>query len=128
DREKLEWAREHGVVPPEFLVRRVALAERATDIAASCSEESTTRSCCQSKHADRVADPDEPSPSDAKVDRASVRVVLVEALYRCRGIERALQLLSETVVDWGRIAFAPAEPFFLYVIAYGDERSASLSR
>ena len=55
-------------------------------------------------------------------------MILMEALYRCQGIERALRLLSETVVDWGCKDFVPAEPFLLYALGHTDEFSASLPR
>lgn len=128
DQEKLAWAEANGVAPPDFLIQRVARAQAAEGAAASlatcCQTQAKKPSCCSPRREKATAEGatcQQPGTCESEVEGAGVRIVLLDALYRCKGIELAIQLLSETVVDWGRAPLAIMQPFLLYALMNGDE-------
>ena len=101
DQEKLDWAEKNHVLPPEFLVRRVAksktpaskiaLASKATS-PASLATKSTCRCCksCSSKAESKKVEA-------RKVHRSSKTVLLIAAL-KCQGIQLAFSIFSSTII------------------------------
>lgn len=141
DIEKLRWAAENGVTPPDFLVARASRTTTAVTIAAS-KPASGCQSCCGHKNTDS-----EQCEADAKtalsknstagtIDSSSeprqgfiTRIVLLERAAKCCGIELVWTLLSSAVVDTRQLAMTkPDAPFrFLWPIANEWAESASLS-
>lgn len=132
DREKLAWAEANGVAAPAFLIERVDRAQAADGLPgrlATCCQAVPKQSSCCSPRRQSSALPaacKQSEASESAVEGSGVRIVLLDALYRCNGIELAIQLLSETVVDWGRKSIAIMEPFLLYAMVYGNEFGESL--
>lgn len=89
DEEKLAWARENGVTPPEEVVARVAarrgqpnqVAEMSGSCchhtAKSCCDESTSSSCC---HATKPA-------KDSGVSSTEVKFVVALEAAKCSGVQ-----------------------------------------
>jgi hypothetical protein len=144
DSEKLAWANRNGVQPPAFLVARVAKATQLATFADDYpSVESVTLmkepaskrpACCahrqpvakeDSARAITTTKPAEESLSTVDVKKVPVpqgkRVLLWDAIAKCKGIELAAKLLSNTILPRGR-ELACAEPLLLFVSPLLNER------
>lgn len=92
--EKLAWAREHGVIPPAYVLAAVEHADCCQRQAASCC--SAHKSCCE-----KVAqDSERPLTWRKRRDtgkRGAVSIVLLQAL-RCQGLGESWTLLPPTIV------------------------------
>jgi hypothetical protein len=86
DEEKLVWARENHVTPPQFVVDRVA-AKRTTPCSAAAAGCSRCRQTGQSTTAPHQREQASPSP-------ATLQIVWLSAQRRCQGLDSLTMLLS----------------------------------
>jgi hypothetical protein len=126
DEEKLAWAAEHNVKPPDFLVARVksrrgegspAVAQRSccsrrveTKTDSACCTSASSRSCCSSKKIPSSVRTQSRTPGrDAACDRESyrVRVVLIDAYQQCHGIHFFKQLLDSSYLPLDEASAMP---------------------
>lgn len=90
NREKVAWAHEHGVTPPDFVV---AAAEK--------EEQSATQTCCTHHHCEKCAakaaahhdEASSPKQAVAK-DSVKIRLVLVDLARHCRSLPQFWMLVS----------------------------------
>lgn len=129
DVEKLQWAIDHGVKPPDFLVARVG---KALALVASAP---TRPSCCCSKSVGQcVTEQSAPiGSSEIAADEASrpppaMRLVLLEDAARCHGIDLIWSMFNGVTIDTRSAVLARIEPPFLYSLAIGNDRPTSLVR
>ncbi len=117
DKEKLAWAKHHDVIPPAFLVARVARSKGGHVVGASCCTADTAKPmCCENKSV--VAKSVIPK---AKPTVSSVRIVSIAGLHKCSGIEMVMKLLSTSIIAPHWIRAAMPDPMFLYAMLLGDE-------
>ncbi len=137
DTEKLQWAADNGITPPEFLVARAGQADQlkvaASQIAAS------QPACCCCKSADRVprdsactigAAPELSSVKESvEADSASnapVRIVLLQDAAKCRGIDLVWSILSCMNVHAQPPTIGVLAPWFLYTLPVGNDCATSV--
>jgi hypothetical protein len=77
--QKVAWAKQHGVAPPEFVV------------AAAKREACASGSCCAAKHA--------PARPAAKTDQTETTLVTIGSLRKCQGLPPLWVLLGETTLS-----------------------------
>lgn len=145
DSEKLAWAARNGVQPPAFLVARVANASQLVSFAdepLSSSPSLHVRSvatkrpaCCAHRTHATAIKSNEPGVGNQSTEGALVavevknqskansgtRVLLWDAIAKCKGIELAVKLLSNTLVARGGQIACP-EPLLLFVCPLLNER------
>lgn len=152
DSEKLAWAARNGVQPPAFLVARVSRAtslvtfeddasapHNSADVVkvATAQRPRERSSCCdKAKHASPSDDvkltearDDNKSgarqvASDSKSPASTKSVLLWDAVRKCKGIELAVKLISNSLVARGEQKLAP-EPLLLFVSPLFNERLLS---
>jgi len=140
DPEKLAWAEKNGVVPPAFLVQRLG-HRPACDSTAKVLK---SRCCTASKEAPRPTQISPPAINklpalnklpainealalnEALVKRPNVRVVLFEAVNKCRGVELAIRLFSSALVSFQRPVFELPAACFLYAMVVADDAAESV--
>jgi hypothetical protein len=110
-REKLAWARKHGVTPPESVV--AAAAHEAGGSVRPCCRESFSRvdarrehSCCR-LGAPHAASQEASRSPDCSQSR-QVRVVLSDLARQCRGLPSIVMLFADAlpgvaVVEWNPV-------------------------
>ncbi len=132
DAEKLRWASENGVLPPEFLVARVRKAGQLVRLAETPDLTRTSQPCCCCSTSDGAKSPascDVATSQDAAKPKAitsnRLRLVRLEDSARCRGVELAWLILSQATVDLDRKAFTPPEPRLVFLLAVQDEHATS---
>ena len=132
DAEKLRWASENGVSPPEFLVARARKASQSVRLAKSPDSRQASQSCCCCAKSDEAKSPakcDVATSQGAATAKAvtshRLRLVRLEDAARCRGVELAWLLFSQATVDLDREAFTPAEPRLVFLLAMQDEHATS---
>lgn len=101
DEQKLQWAQEHGVQPPRFLVQRVQKkrAVRTSLVlrkpSAACCRKTSKPACCSADDASRA-------PAAGLTKRTGTprsRLVLLSAQSRCQGYSYWFTLLSTALVE-----------------------------
>ncbi len=141
DAEKLHWATENGVTPPEFLVARVAASAPATTLVSIAT--SKPASGCQycsgqeNANAQRCEADAKPAPakeslagqceSSCETEQSVARLVLLESAAKCRGIELVWTLLSSVVIDTRPLALGKPESPFLFLLPITNEWAESAS-
>ncbi|QDS93394.1 hypothetical protein FF011L_21640 [Roseimaritima multifibrata] len=124
DQEKLQWAAENDVVPPEFLVIRVAQAFSASGLveAPKCGSccGGKTATCSQPANADAQADG---TPSDS----SRARLVRLEDAAKCRGIDMIWTLFSNIVVPSSPATLLCVLPMLLFRLQVFDLQAESMS-
>ncbi len=105
DEEKLTWAHEQGVKPPDFLVARVALGTKnsaKSTAAASCCRLSTAKpqvaDCCQQSNSPDCASCVNASScgsQDEEQVEQSIRLLSFRAYAKCRGMNWVWTLLNQ---------------------------------
>lgn len=125
DSEKLQWATDHGVPPPLFLVARVRLASGMTMADGVDPLSKPSASCCSCSNASaRSATCEEPQSisaerSDGDINRT--RLVRLEDAAKCHGIDWLWSLFSSVVVDVRRPLILAAEPMLLFCLRTSDQ-------
>lgn len=141
DSEKLRWARDNGVRPPDFLVAR-----------ASCSSKNTVASCCcaakvslakrpeaQSELDPKpgldtapgseqsiASQPRAPKAASAKESGSPVnRIVLLEDAAKCRGISWSWLTMGTAIVPSIGTDLILRVPFFLYRMNLQNDHASS---
>lgn len=109
DDEKLKWAVEHGVTPPEFVVK------------AARAEHRSPSQCCASKRTPPAAPSGEQTED---VAATAAGVVLLDAYQRCRGLSSLIKILAEPWTEPPRHP-AAAGPELLFLLAVADESPVS---
>lgn len=103
--EKLAWAKRAGVTPPDYVVA-AAGCEAADELRASgagrgdqgepagccVAEKRSCRSCC-----DRSHDKGEAATEAARAHRPGIRIVLLHAALKCRGLTMNVSLLPPSL-------------------------------
>ncbi len=122
DSEKLEWARKHGVEPPEFLVARASKAESG--------ETESVRSCCaKSKSAPKEACGGSVTCEQTVACDASspdgIGIIRWEDAAKCRGIQWIWSLLASALVDQTTTPSRFCDNPFLYLLMVSDVRAAT---
>jgi hypothetical protein len=119
NKEKLAWARAHGVTPPDFVV---AAAEQERDEPAQiCDREEggknvvAERPCCRHKHHD-VAD-NSHDRHDAEKSRPEVKLVVSELARQCSGLPQIILLFSDALPCVAAAQWRPTEALLGYVVA-----------
>ena len=135
DTEKLKWAFENDVSPPEFLIARVGQAK--ANLVKFASHAGPAACCCCSGSASDKTEPScslEPRPQGPHLaktqstDAPSLRIVLLEDAARCHGIDMVWSLLSSVTVDSPSPLVAKLMPPFLYYLLIGNERANSVTQ
>lgn len=143
DLEKLRWAAEHEVTPPDFLLARVAGPIRTNAVASSETSKSVTSCCCisgvklpaklnkvQQVVATVAAMPTktcvtDPNESACTTRPRGSRLVLLESAAKCRGVEFVWTLLSSVVVDIKSWTMPGTDAPFLFLLPVTNERAES---
>jgi hypothetical protein len=119
NKEKLAWARAHGVTPPDFVV---AAAEQEHDEPAQiCDREESgknvvaERPCCRHKHHE-VADSSHDS-HDAEKSGRKVNLVLSDLARQCSGLPQIILLFSDALPCVAAAQWRPTEALLGYVVA-----------
>ena len=123
DVEKLAWASEHNVIPPVFLVERVAKQQ-----AASVAIAGVTKSCCVSHQAccsakQTVVETSETQDADAV---AVMTIVRLEDAAQCRGMQLVWTLLSSMVIGLAQPRNVRPEPLLICWLRVTSDRATSL--
>ena len=122
--QKLAWAKEHGVEPPDFV--RAAAEKEAESAAMSAKPKRCCPHCHQNEPAAQdAAAPAETNPARAKTSPASLRqetskrqaIVLIKAL-QCQGFSGAGVLTSLPAVFPPAVSFSPTAPPAMDAIAF----------
>ena len=124
DREKLAWAVEQGVQPPDFLLARVAQADVSL---ASASTESC--SCCSQASAQcrpPAATPD--AANHLAKDVSSMRLVTLIDAAKCHGIDLIWTLLSSVTLENHSLEVALPQPPLLFTLPLDNESATSTNR
>ncbi|MCO8125123.1 hypothetical protein NHH03_25530 [Stieleria sp. TO1_6] len=129
DAEKLQWAFENDVTPPDFLVQRASAA--ATLVAATEIRLPQPNSCCCSagksncdvspNHSTTLGEPPETDKRSA-----SVRIVLLQDAAKCHGIDLIWSLFSQLVVDDASQSRLTDPAPLLFLITLDDEPAESV--
>ena len=104
--QKLAWAREHGVIPPAFVLaeaEKPACCQRKVARGSCCSArkvatcDRTERSCCEqvAQDSERMLTWRAPRETDK---RGAASIVLLQAL-RCQGLGSSWTLLPPTIIS-----------------------------
>ena len=117
DAEKLRWAAENGVVPPDFLVARFAAS---SGVAASSISQPEEKSCCSRCQKAATVD-----PATKVAESTPLRLVQIESLAKCRGIKLVWTLLSCMNVVAANSVLDLPEPPLLFIFPLIDCRAGS---
>ncbi len=125
DLEKLEWAAQNNVQPPEFLVARAAsVSPTFTLVRTSSAKSSTSACCCCSKPSASTCDsPESPAQETTQATRSGL--VRFEDAARCRGIELLWSLFSQVLVQQPQLCAVQADLRLLFCVAIQDDRHFS---
>ncbi|WP_146515711.1 hypothetical protein [Rubripirellula amarantea] len=114
DREKLQWAAEHQVTPPAFLVAR---ANQVTAQTEACDLSTPKCCCCQAKpdvatvsEPASASQPASATKSASDVSEHAMASVLVWKAFECRGLQSLWSMLSCVVVSMHPAATASSPP------------------
>ncbi|MCO8121934.1 hypothetical protein NHH03_09320 [Stieleria sp. TO1_6] len=120
DAEKIRWAQRNDVVPPDFLVARWQASSTPTD--------SSTSSCCA--RCNTQADRDELPAAAAKAESGSggPRLLLLQRVAKCRGLEIVWTLLSNSIVDTVDHTLANPQPPLFGILSFLNESANSRSQ
>lgn len=129
DIEKLQWADEHGVKAPDFLIARAAdsPAAKATSTPKTCchceatADRTTVKTTCETN---MVSHKDETSSETERV--SAMRWVRLEDAAKCRGMKFVWTLLSSVMVETRSLTAIPIRPPFLYQLPLDDELAVSV--
>jgi hypothetical protein len=118
NKEKLAWARAHGVTPPDFVV---AAAEQEQDETAQiCDREEGGKSvvaehaCCRHKHR-QIADSSH-DRHDAEKSGPKVNLVLSDLARQCSGLPQIILLFSDALPCVAAAQWRPTEALLGYVV------------
>ncbi|MDV6030759.1 MAG: hypothetical protein F9B45_11810 [Phycisphaera sp. RhM] len=136
DEEKLQWAYDHHVRPPAFLVARVNRPSAKTAAVEATRDRPKSTSCCcftqstaqcatdqcatdlgESYRIDDVGT-DQPSPA-----LPIARILRFEDAAKCHGIDLVWTLLSSVVVESQTPAILIPLPPLLYCLILGNDRA-----
>jgi hypothetical protein len=125
NKEKLAWARAHGVTPPDFVV---AAAAQEDDQPAQlcggteCGESAVgahekERACCRSRHNHHDVAADDATRDHGKTDKteAKVKLVLSDFARQCSGLPQIILLFSDALPCAVSAQWKPAEALVGYV-------------
>lgn len=133
DAEKLQWAADHGVDAPAFLVQRIQDAGSDVRLLQISPATGKTSACCCCKPSN-VGEPTSPSLTCAvettdgdsapssETTVAPRRMVLLVDAARCRGIELAWSIFGQASVDTGKTLFVAPLPPVVSILAVEDDR------
>lgn len=131
DAEKLDWAAEHGVEPPAFLVARVASSGRlhASSLPKLGARSRNFNCCragatCERKH-DSQSITDTQVSLDDQDALETLRIVRLEDAAKCRGMTRIWTLLSRIVVDQAPLSRVQEGPHFLHFLVIENDHAVS---
>jgi hypothetical protein len=120
NKEKLAWACENGVTPPDFVV---AAAEQENEGTTQvCEREEggkhavAEHACCRHKHHD-VAKPDSHARHDAEKSQPKVKLVLSDLARQCSGLPQIILLFSNALPSVAAAQWRPSEGLLGYVVA-----------
>lgn len=123
DVEKLAWASEHNVIPPVFLVERVA-KHQTTSIAGAV----VNKSCCSSRQtccSDPSTDAETRTVQDSEA-APLLTMVRLEDAAQCRGMQLVWTLLSSMVIGQSPSKNVRPEPPLIGWLRVTDDRANSL--
>jgi hypothetical protein len=120
NKQKLAWAREHDVTPPDYVVAAAAreendpteVCEHKESEASACCRHEAERPCCRSRHHAEVAAADAPARKAA----AKVKFVLSDMARRCGGMPPVISLLSDALPFVDRPEWKPVERLVGYLV------------
>jgi len=120
NKEKLAWARENGVTPPDYVV---AAAEQESDRPTQvCEREEGGESavaehaCCRHKHHD-VAQRDVHDRHAKERSQPKVKLVLSDLARQCSGLPQIILLFSDALPSVAAAQWRPSEGLLGYVVA-----------
>ena len=120
NKEKLAWACENSVTPPDFVV---AAAEQENDGPTQvCEREEggkhavAEHACCRHKHHD-VAQPDVHDRHAKEGSQPKVRLVLSDLARQCSGLPQIILLFSNALPSVAAAQWRPSEGLLGYVVA-----------
>ncbi|TWU19959.1 hypothetical protein [Allorhodopirellula heiligendammensis] len=131
DIEKLQWAADHNVTPPAFLVARVS-STHGRESLAKLNAKTTDASCCccRGPNADSctiavVTDHTSAESSSPTQTGPSVRLVSLEDAAKCRGISWLWSIFSEVIVAPADRPISDPEPRLLFCLVIANEHASS---
>lgn len=96
NREKVAWAKAHGVTPPAFVVAAAEKEAKSVTLKSCCAAlKQKTKSCCDST-----------SPEAKSI---GLGFVIAQDLRSCKGQTALLMMLTQVVVDLPRLEFELAD-------------------
>jgi hypothetical protein len=122
NKEKLVWARDHGVAPPEFVVAAAAredheptpVCDRGEGCQSAASQHDE-RPCCRSRHSHRdVAASDD--PRNAGKPESQVKLVLTDFARQCSGLPPIVLLFADALPSAACVQWKPLEALVEYMI------------
>lgn len=128
DAEKLQWAKDNDVQPPEFLVARFQKTSHslASTSAGTCC--CGSKSTCGKPLAKSTSDSVATARGEDSNEHSSIRFVSLEDAARCHGIDLLWSILSCITIQLASSDTTGAEPPFLYLLSTADEFAASALR
>jgi hypothetical protein len=141
DTEKLQWAADNHVQPPDFLVARVGPTDRQLANSPVQQVSKPVASCCccakspepTSCETNREAEASAPESDRGKTGTVlnvqhmpTTRLVRLEDAARCHGIDLMWSVFSAVVVETGQPAITLTEPLLLFCLAIGNERTVTV--
>ncbi len=130
DTEKLRWAADNDVTPPDFLVARVAARCDQNPLSTQSSTIASAGCCCNS----REPTCDVATNVEPKTDTETVmvdqpqrgRLIRLENVAKCRGIQLLWSVFSGAIVPLHSSAVAIRQPPLLYHLPIRNEFADSL--
>ena len=117
DEEKLEWARENQVTPPNFLIARVS--KPSPPVKSCCC---AAKSVASAKSRQSTCDPrgNESSAESESKKLSAGGLILLKSAAECRGMKHTWTLLSQVIVDDQPSDFVGADRILLYRMVLFD--------
>ncbi|HEV3300601.1 MAG TPA: hypothetical protein VG055_13215 [Planctomycetaceae bacterium] len=125
NKEKLAWARENGVTPPDFVV--AAAEQENAGTTQVCEREEggkdavAEHACCRHKHQDvahhDVAQRDVHDRHAKERSQPKVRLVLSDLARQCSGLPQIILLFSDALPSVAAAQWRPSEGLLGYVVA-----------
>lgn len=119
NKQKVAWAQQHGVTPPDFVVAAAAKEEAEQPAQASNHDEGCKRAddaqseepaCCRARHRHHdVAAAEEASGKQGKSE-SRVRLALNDLARQCRGLSQIIMLFAGALPCVVSAPWRPAEP------------------
>ncbi|WP_419189945.1 hypothetical protein [Stieleria marina] len=125
DAEKLQWAAQNNVQPPEFLVARVRAAAGNLVLVKTIPTQTASSSaccCCSKSPESETSSCEVPGPAKSAVTESRSRLIRLEDAARCHGIELLWSLFSQVVVDPLRPTAGSADEHLLFCLAIWNDR------